>query len=304
MREPIPLPAGQKTARELSLAYAGLVVAMLMWAAVPVLLKKLLVALTPTEISFSRFLGSGLLLLLWVSLKQPAELARIIGQDLRLMLLGTLFGPLTAMVCLNFALLTITVGTSSLLSALEPVFTYFMAVAIGQEVWKNSRLLSILLALAGIVLVMWSHHEWGVSYWPGLILATLTPLVWAANSIVTAELLKRHAPLVIMAVSFVLSSLFLIPTLSAGFMSRFMSLGWELGWALTFCIMSNIFGFSVWYVCLKYLPPSSLAMTVYVIPVFSITAGMLFLDEPMSIIKGIGIAIVLFGLYLVNVRYR
>jgi O-acetylserine/cysteine efflux transporter len=298
----MPLPAGQKAPRDL--AYAGLFIAMLIWAVVPVFLKKLLVVLTPTEISFSRFLGSGLLLLFWVSLKRRAELVQIIGQDLRLMLLGTMFGPLTAMVCLNFALLTITVGTSSLLSALEPVFTYFMAVLIGQEIWKTLRLLSILLALAGIVMVMLSHNEWGASYWPGLILATLTPMIWAANSIITADLVKRHSPLVIMAISFVLSSLFLIPTLSAGFISRLLGLGWVLGWALAFCIMSNIFGFSVWYVCLKYLPPTSLAMTVYIIPVFSVAAGMVFLDEPMSWIKGLGMATVLLGLYLVNVRYR
>jgi drug/metabolite transporter (DMT)-like permease len=302
MHDPITLPAGQRASK--NLAYWGLVIAMLIWAVVPVFLKKLLEVLSPTEISFSRFFGSGLLLLVWVSLKRRGELVRIFGQDLRLMLLGTVFGPLTAMVCLNFALVTITVGTSSLLSALEPVFTYLLAVLIGQEAWKTQRLFSILLALAGIVLVMLSHHEWGAGYWPGLILATLTPMVWAANSIITAELVKRHAPLVIMSFSFVLSSLFLIPTLSAGFSSRLMGLGWMLGWALAFCIMSNIFGFIVWYVCLKYLPPSSLAMTVYVIPIFSVAAGMAFLDEPMSWLKGLGIATVLLGLYLVNVRFR
>jgi drug/metabolite transporter (DMT)-like permease len=63
-------------------------------------------------------------------------------------------------------------------------------------------------------------------------------------------------------------------------------------------------GFSVWYWSLKYLPASSVAVTMYLIPVLSVAAGMVFLNEPLSLMKAIGIATVMAGLYLVNVRWR
>jgi drug/metabolite transporter (DMT)-like permease len=43
---------------------------------------------------------------------------------------------------------------------------------------------------------------------------------------------------------------------------------------------------------------------MYLIPVISVAAGRIFLNEPMPLIKAMGIAIVLLGLYLVNVRYK
>lgn len=41
---------------------------------------------------------------------------------------------------------------------------------------------------------------------------------------------------------------------------------------------------------------------MYLIPVLSVAAGVTFLQEPLSLIKAIGIATVLSGLYFVNIR--
>jgi drug/metabolite transporter (DMT)-like permease len=43
---------------------------------------------------------------------------------------------------------------------------------------------------------------------------------------------------------------------------------------------------------------------MYLIPVISVAAGRLFLNEPLSLLKLSGIATVMLGLYLVNVRYK
>jgi drug/metabolite transporter (DMT)-like permease len=74
--------------------------------------------------------------------------------------------------------------------------------------------------------------------------------------------------------------------------------------ALLYCILSTIFGFSIWYWSLRYLPPSTVAVSMYLISVISVAAGRIFLNEPLSLLKASGIAIVLLGLYLVNVRFK
>jgi drug/metabolite transporter (DMT)-like permease len=43
---------------------------------------------------------------------------------------------------------------------------------------------------------------------------------------------------------------------------------------------------------------------MYLIPVFTVVAGTLILNEPISLMKASGILTVLLGLYLVNVRFK
>ena len=285
-------------------AYLGLIITMIVWGLVPVFLKKLLAVLTPTELSFTRFLLSGAVLLLWVLVQQRHALFQILKQDFKLLLFSTLFGPLAAMVCFNFGILHVTIGTAAMFAAIEPLFTYILAVFVGQEAWQANRLFSIILALFGIALVIFSRETFGVTYWVSLLLVLLTPMIWAVNNIITKDIVKRHSPIVMIAASFVLSSLFLIPTLSTHYTQTVIHMGMHLWLALLYCILSTIFGFSIWYWSLRHLPPSTVAVSMYLIPVISVAAGRVFLNEPLSVLKASGIAIVLLGLYLVNVRFK
>ena len=105
MNNNVKTEKGKRVANPVSIAYLGLITTMIVWGFVPVFLKKLLLVLTPTELSFSRFLLSGIALLLWVLVRQRQALLRILQQDLKLLLLCTFFGPLAAMVCFNFGIL-------------------------------------------------------------------------------------------------------------------------------------------------------------------------------------------------------
>ncbi|MGD2095932.1 MAG: DMT family transporter [Desulfobacterales bacterium] len=304
MNDPKPFRIEKQSANPVAGAYLGLFITMIVWGFVPVFLKKLLVVLTPIELSFTRFLLSGLALLLWVLLRQRPALGQILQQDIKLLLLCTLFGPLAAMVCFNFGILHVTIGTAAMFAAIEPLFTYILAVLVGQEAWRANRLLSIVLALVGIVLVIFARQTFGVTYWVSLLLVLLTPIIWAVNNIITKDIVKRHSPIVMTAVSFVFSSLFLAPALSLNYLQTVIHMGLKLWLALIYCILSTIFGFSIWYWSLRHLPPSTVAVSMYLIPVISVAAGRIFLNEPMPLIKAMGIAIVLLGLYLVNVRYK
>jgi len=299
-----PATATQTTERAVTLAYVGLGLTMVAWSLVPVFLKMLLTVLTPTELSFTRFLLSGLSLLVWVLWRRPRDLVRLFRKDLRLLLLSTVFGPLAAMVCFNFALRQITVGTAAVFAALEPLCTYVLAAIIGQEVWRHARVASILLAMAGISMVVLSREAVGVAYWQSLVLVTLTPIIWAVNNIITKDLVQRHAAVVMTAAAFVLSSLCLVPTLSTDYMVRLATMGGALWLGMLYCLATTIVGFTIWYSSLKFLPPSSVAVSMYIIPVISVAAGIFVLGETLSWLKGAGIATVLMGLYLVNVRFR
>ena len=76
-----------------ALAYFGLTITMITWALVPVFLKKLLTVLTPIELSFSRFMATGLILLGWVALKNRPGLAALLRRDFKLLAVCTVLEP-------------------------------------------------------------------------------------------------------------------------------------------------------------------------------------------------------------------
>jgi len=51
-------------------------------------------------------------------------------------------------------------------------------------------------------------------------------------------------------------------------------------------------------------PAAGNIVTMYLIPLLSVAAGMIFLNEPLSLMKALGIATVMAGRYLANVRWR
>lgn len=285
-------------------AYIGLLSVVLTWSLLPVFLKQLLDVLTPVELTFTRFFISGLVMSIWILPRRMDEVVLIFRQDCRRMLLFTLFGPLLAMLCFNLGLRNLTVGTAAMFVALEPIFTYLLAILFGQERWRTGRMFSIFLALIGIAMIIVSREHFGVDYWLSLVLIALSPLIWAVNNILSKELAGRHAAEVLTTVSFLLSSLLLLPFLSADLLAGLAGLSPCLWLILSYCVICNVVGFSIWYWSFKYLPPTTVSLSLYLLPILSVSAGILMLGESLSLLKGVGIVVVLVGLYLANIRFR
>ncbi len=55
---------------------------------------------------------------------------------------------------------------------------------------------------------------------------------------------------------------------------------------------------------LRYLAPSTVAVSMYLIPVITVAVGRYILNEPVSLKKASRIVTVLLGLYLVDVSYN
>ncbi|VEN75488.1 membrane hypothetical protein [Candidatus Desulfarcum epimagneticum] len=293
-----------KKNRTMTAAFIGLGGVLLIWGMVPIFLKKLLSVLTPLELTFTRFFSAGVLYLVFVLLKKRAELAQMLREDFRLVALVTLFGPVTAMLSHNLAIVHVTVGTAAVFVAIEPVIVYFIAAAAGQEKWMAGRMTSILISMAGVVMVILSGEEWGASYWTGLAFAALTPGIWAVNVILSKEIVARHSPAVLMSVPFFAGSVCLSPALSGDYLDALANMGPGLWLAMGFCVIPGmIYGFSMWYWCLRHMKPSTISTSLYVMPVVTASGGVALLGEPMSWVKGGGIAVTLLGLYLINTRY-
>lgn len=285
-------------------AYLGLLITVISWGLIPVFQKKLLSVMSPIEVTFSRFFLTSLFLSTWVIVKKQRELLNMIRGDFLILMLSTFIGPLFAMALFNYGIETISIGLAAILIAFEPVLTYIFAVGAKQERWSGKRMLSIIMALLGLILIVYQDDR-QTTFWVGFAFVATSTAVWALNTILTKKLVVKYNPVVMMTYNFCLGSLFLLPFLGNQYLNTMIQLNNSLWFDLLFCVIpGTVFGFSIWYVCLKYISPSSVSISLYLIPVFSFLGGLIFFDEAISVMKISGFIIALWGLYLVNIKFN
>lgn len=297
-------PIGRTTA-PLSATYTGLALTAICWGLVPVFQKQLLEVFTATEATFVRFFASGIILLVGVLVVQPASLWGVVRHNPMQVVASSILGPLLAMLAFNFGIQTVAVGLAALIVALEPILTYIVAVAVRQEKWHLPRLLSILVALAGLSIVVVVDCGVGGAFWVGLVAVCATPVVWALNTVISKGLVEKESPIALTTVNFLFSSLCLVPFLGTHLVEAFGQLDGRLWLAFVFCVVpGTVLGYTIWYWSLRSMSPSTLSLWLYVIPIIAVFGGAVFFGERITFMKGLGVTLALYGLYLANVKYK
>jgi drug/metabolite transporter (DMT)-like permease len=64
-----------------------------------------------------------------------------------------------------------------------------------------------------------------------------------------------------------------------------------------------VLGYSIWYGALRVLSPSSVSVWTFAVPVISLLGGVAFFGEALTALKCVGVALALYGVYLVNGKY-
>jgi drug/metabolite transporter (DMT)-like permease len=294
----------QDSDRRLILPYLGLVVTAAIWGFIPVFQKQLMESLSPIQLTFSRFFLTGVLVGLWTALREGWGLSSMIKEDLGKLILTTLLGPLSALLLLNYGIQTLPIGVASCIIACEPLLTYFFAVLCGQEGWNKKRLASILGALLGLFMVISADGQ-SKNFWFGLLTVGLSTTIWAINTILSKDLVAKYSPFAMMGFNFLLGSLFLIPFLGDNYFGAMLYLSTSQWFALLFSVIpGTVVGFSIWYTCLKYVSPSTVSLSLYLVPVVSVIGGVFWFNESLRISKFVGVVLVLLCVYLVSVKYR
>jgi drug/metabolite transporter (DMT)-like permease len=285
----------------LTLAYVGLALTIGCWGLLPVFQKQLLEVMDPVELTFVRFFLSGVLLLAVVLAQNPRGLIDTLRRSPRGIVVSSICGPLMAMVAFNFGLQTVAVGLASLIVALEPMLAYLLAVAVGQERWSGVRALYILVALVGVALVVVADRGVGGGFWLGLLAVCAMPLVWAINTVISKDLVARESPLVLVTANFLISSVCLLPFVGGALLPKLQAMPAPQWAALAFCVLpGSVLAYSIWYGSLRVLSPSTLSLSLYACPVIGLLGGVVAFGEQLTVLKYVGVALVLYGLYRVN----
>jgi drug/metabolite transporter (DMT)-like permease len=249
-----------------------------------------------------RFAPVAVFSLTWILLHDPLHNLRILIENpVRIAFLGLLIVPIYN-VLLNWGQGQVPAGTASLLIAMNPLFTYALALVIRQERHRLRKSVGLMLSFTGVYLLL---IQQGRSFGPGYGLHALSvlaaPLSWAIATIVAKPLVTRESPLGVTYLSLAVGSVPFLLIAPFDHTLRVAIGGFTLeDWfAIThLSLMCTIIGFAIWYASLRRLPASSVAAFVLLNPPMTIAFGPLWgTDQPTASVIGFG-AWILAGIIL------
>ncbi len=191
--------------------------------------------------------------------------------------------------------------TASSINYLFPVFITLLAVPINREKMTVGKLLSVLLGFAGMVLIVTGGDftTLKIDSVPGILLALGASLCWALFStlgkmaevdIVVSNFVYAAAAFLISAVLLLTNSGFALPGPGA-----FAAIAWNS--VMNFCV-----SYFLWFKALRTAKASFVASMSFITPFATLLFIALLLHEPITPANLAGLAVIVFGVAVQNLK--
>lgn len=246
----------------------------------------------PLPLVMLRLGGAALFLLPW--LLRPPVRPLLRGHAPALFLLAALNSAVPFSL-LAFSMLRLQAGFCAILGATVPMF----AVAIDALWWRHAlqpgRLLGLALGFAGVTVLAWDHFDFGVGGTGWAVLATLA----ASACYACAAHYGRHRfagqPVMLPAAgSMLAAAIMLVPFGLANWpAARLPSLDWFA--VATLAVVCTACAYLLYYKLIMRIGATALTGVTFVIPVFGVLWGALFLHEAITLRIVLGMAVTLLG---------
>ena len=197
-----------------------------------------------------------------------------------------------------FSAVYIGAGLLSIINATVPIFSACVAYVVYKERLSRSSLLGLLIGFLGVVVLMFNPDEsFGSSGWLAILTALLACLLYGTAINLTVNNLQGVSGLAITAGGLFVSSLVLLP-FALWARPEVLPVG-NIWWSVfALGIVCTGFGFVMFYRLIDRIGAGRAIMTTYLIPVFSILWGNIFLGESVTLIMVVGCILVLLGVGL------
>jgi O-acetylserine/cysteine efflux transporter len=217
-----------------------------------------------------------------------------------------LLGHCGYQLCWAGALTMTSASNGALIIGATPVVVTTASMLLGHERISRRHWLGIAISLAGIYFVVGygSVHE-GASI-KGDLLMGLAVICWTIHTLGGGRLMTRHSPLYVTGLTIVYGTIayvvFALPSLLRLQWSAVDARLWVvLVYAAVFPV--NV-AYMVWYAAVKRLGASRTSIYSNMVPLVAIAFAAIYLGEPLTMYKVLGVAAVLAGVALTRMTRR
>jgi drug/metabolite transporter (DMT)-like permease len=275
------------SARSRVVTYALLASLSVIWGIGFVAIRVADFGLSPTSLALLRWLiaSAGFLIVLPFTRSK----VRFERRDLPRLLVIALTNIAGYNISLNYAEKSISSGLAGLLVSLGPVFMVVLSSLMLREKIGRRLVYALVLALFGSLLLSLSDLNANGSAITGSVEAVLAAFFYAVFTVASKPLVEKYGALRVCIWMSVLGTAFLLPFASGGFIRQASTLSSESWIAVLYlAIMSSVVGYSVYYTMIGRGSVSGLSVQLYLIPIVSVIAGALILQEQVTVLIVLG----------------
>jgi drug/metabolite transporter (DMT)-like permease len=187
-----------------------------------------------------------------------------------------------------------------LIIGLSPIVISLMSAVVGHERIRPLRWLGVFMALLGLYFVVGHSVDFSPESLRGDLLMLGGVMCWATYSVASQPILKRHSPLVVIAITFSVGAtmylLMMSPILFDVNWSAVSRFSWFLMFSSAFLAL-NV-SYWIWYTGLKKLGGSRTSMYSYLTPIVAMIVAAIWIGEPISGNQIAGAAAIFAGLLI------
>ncbi len=283
--------------------YTGLVAAMLLWGLTFVFYKIAFLSFRPVSVILLRLIIS--VPLLFISGYFLRRLQKVELSDLRWIVLLSFFEPFLYFMGESYGVSYVSSTMASVIVATIPLLVPIAAYLFYREKLSGMNILGLFISFGGVIAVVLSTGEDWSATLKGILFMFMAVISAVAYAVLIKKLIQKYNGLTITAYQNLMGIFLFLPFFLLWDLDTFLSTPLLTDSVLALFFL-GIFGSSVTFILfangVRKLGASRANVFANLIPVFTAIASYFILDESMPVMKILGIVLVLFGLFLSQIR--
>lgn len=287
------------------LVYVALILSMIFWAFSFVWVKEVYLVYGPLTTVLFRLVIASVLLLAFAFL--TGKIVKIERSDYGTFVLLSFFEPFLYFMGESYGLMYVSSTVGAIIVATIPLFSPIAASRFHGEKLSPRTFLGILLSFFGVSIVV-LDNSFNLTASPlGIALEFLAVLSAIGYIVVLKKLAVKYNPTSIITYQNILGIIYFLPLWLVFEYRDFTAVPFDMpafAGILKLSVFASCIAFIFYAHSVKRLGINSVNIFINIIPVFTAIFAWYILDEPLTIRKFIGIAVVITGLLLAQVKLK
>lgn len=200
---------------------------------------------------------------------------------------------------LAYASLSLTAGTVSILNAMTPIFTAWVAHIWLKDTMTKLQFLGLAISIIGLTILVWDKVSWDSKTWLPILAGIMAALLYGIASNSMKKYLSHVSTLTKTAGSLFFAALFMLILLPF-FLPDFTAItATHWLYAIILGVVCTALAYFIFFRLINNIGPAKSASVTFIIPIFSFLFGYLLLGEVVTPRMWGAIAVILFGMSLV-----
>lgn len=219
--------------------------------------------------------------------------------------LGLGFGSILFFtVCYFTAITMMSLSTAAILLYTSPIWIMLMSVLFFREKLTKKKLIALLLAFGGCVLVSGISGD-GISPL-GLLVGLGSGIGYGLYSILGTVALRKYSPFTVTTYTFMFAAIgSWVICRPVDMLSKFSDAS-DLGFLIFFCgltaLITAVIPFLAYTLGLKYVEASKAGIIATIEPMVATLVGIIVFSEPLTLLSGLGIILILAAVIILNIN--